>query len=86
MKTYRLERVMDGPLRMSGKIMVQLFSSKLKDDRKEFHILRDRLSDAFGLPRPVATAVLFGEINLRVVKKNGTLEFNWPNDGSLEDY
>jgi hypothetical protein len=83
METIRLESH-EWHVNRTAKKIVQRCRQLVKISRKAVHQVVTTLAKIFGIPRPIAVAVLYGEVQVRAVDLNGTLEFNWPNNGSLE--
>ena len=83
MDTFRLESH-EGFKNRSAEIIVKRCRQRVRTNRKAVHQVVTTLARIFGIPRPIAVAVLYGEVQVRAVDLNGTLEFNWPNNGSLE--
>ena len=83
MDTFRLESH-EGFKNRSAEIIVKRCRQRVRTNPKAVHQVVTTLARIFGIPRPIAVAVLYGEVQVRAVDLDGTLEFNWPNNGSLE--
>ena len=83
MDTFRLES-REGHKNHSAERIVKRCRQRVKTNRKAVHQVVTTLAKIFGIPRPIAVAVLYGEVQVRSVDPDGTIEFNWPNNGSLE--
>ena len=83
MNTFRLESH-GGYKNRSAERIVKRCRQRVKTNRKAVHQVVTTLAKIFDIPRPIAVAVLYGEVQVTAVDPNGTLEFNWPNNGSLE--
>ena len=84
METIRLESH-EWHVNRTAKKIVQRCRQRAVRNPKVLNYAVTTLIRIFGIPRPMAVAVLCREVEVREVGPNGTLEFNWPNNGSLED-
>ena len=85
METIRLESH-EWHVNRTAKKIVQRCRQRAVRNPKVLNYAVTTLIRVFGIPRPMAVAILFCEVEIREIGPNGTLEFNWPNNGSLEDY
>tara|TARA_Y100000385_G_C13043728_1_gene616485 strand:- start:578 stop:835 length:258 start_codon:yes stop_codon:yes gene_type:complete len=83
MKTIRMESH-ESHINRTAEQIVQRCRQRVRTNRKAVHEAATTLTRIFGIPRPMAVAVLYGEVQVRAVDLNRTLEFNWPNNGSLK--
>ena len=65
---------------MSTKMLLQFARKKVRQDRRQCHEMISLIQSAWSLPRPIAAAVLFGEVRLKTVGDDDSQEFNWPED------
>ena len=83
METIRLESH-EWHVNRTAKKIVQRCRQRAVSNPKVLNYAVTTLMRVFGIPRAMAVAILFCEVEIREVGPNETLEFNWPNNGSLE--